>query len=64
MHKRRAIRLSRHQIALLTIKSKFHYITSLSSIFVFLLRISAFQWNPLLAYIHKFNIEKVFSYFN
>ena len=43
--KKRAIRLSRHQIALSPVKSKFHYITSLS-IFSFLsqLWISASQW--------------------
>ena len=33
--KKRAIRLSRHQIALSPVKSKFHYITSLSFIFCF-----------------------------
>ena len=44
-HKKRAIRLSRHQIALSPVKSKLHYITSLS-IFSFLsqLWISTSQW--------------------
>ena len=66
--KKRAIRLSRHQIALSPVKSKLHYITSLSAIsFVstmdlyLSMDLSSFNW---LFYNDKLCQKRLLSYFS